>query len=395
MFPEPLPFPRAPYADSLAVHAKLLANFGDRLFAEARAFGVEGSPFEHLHDYVGRIAPASMGVVVDMVPRRQAIELTRDLHGISRALYLIPPRFHFRLLIVARGLVSLHTLEIEGAQTDASRLRVVSRDDVVEPRKQKHRDAGAYTVTRWVAFDREPRYAWRLTPTEPTSWEESADRLLALYEGQVREHLQGYLAAGNSPAETLVQVSSSTRGDGIRAFDRPMHSLVTWFYPRIARAISEAERPDHVPLLLRGNDWGALRWIPVDAPDGGAPPPSIVEALTLPPDRGAPEPDEDEEADADEEAGADEEGAAPTEPPAPAAAKPKRRPTEVELVEVLFQMGIEDEVDRLTTLTSAEVDSEVASVGFDPDEERTFGPGLRQRVMEALVHKSLAAEGEP
>jgi hypothetical protein len=48
-------------------------------------------------------------------------------------------------------------------------------------------------------------------------------------------------------------------------------------------------------------------------------------------------------------------------------------------------MGIADVLDRLTTLTPAEVDREIAAVGFDPEAERAFGPGLRERVMKALL----------
>jgi hypothetical protein len=44
-------------------------------------------------------------------------------------------------VVWARGLVSLHTLEGEDPR-GTPRIAVVSRDDVVEPRKQVHREQG-------------------------------------------------------------------------------------------------------------------------------------------------------------------------------------------------------------------------------------------------------------
>ena len=58
-------------------------------------------------------------------------------------------------------------------------------------------------------------------------------------------------------------------------------------------------------------------------------------------------------------------------------------------------MGMEDVVDRLATLTPAELDREIASVGFDPEAERAFGPGLRERVVRALLKKEIAETPDP
>jgi hypothetical protein len=392
MVPEPLAFPRAPYADALATHAKLLARYEETLLAEPRRFGDDGAPFAFVRDHVGLVLARPTGVAVNMVPRAQAIELTGNFHGISRALYLSPGAFHFRVVVMARSLVSLHTLEVEGAHDDgtaAPRLRVTSRDDVVEPRKQKHRDEGPWTITRWVAFDREPRYAWRPTPTEPASRDETVDRLLALYEGHIRQRLQDFLRAGHSLAEAFVYVrSTGSAGDSVSVFERRAHRAITWGHPEISGTLDETEHPSHAPLFLYTSGWGALRWIDPCAPDGGEAPPGMIEALSLPFDLtklAQDEPDEDD----DEDDGPPPQD--PPEEPAPAPAKPRRKTTDADIVDLIFKMGIESEVDRLTTLTRADLDREIARVGFDPEAERAFGPGLRERVVEALMRRELAA----
>ena len=161
-----------------------------------------------------------------MAPRSVAIDLTSALHGICRPLHLVPEGYRFHVVVGARGLASLHTLEIEDAHGDAPRLRVVSRDDAVEPRKQEHRETDDHTVTRWVAFDREPRYAWRPTPPAPASQDEIADRLIAFYDAPIRREIQSFLSAGHAPEDACVQIGTwVSRGDRLRvdAREPPVH----------------------------------------------------------------------------------------------------------------------------------------------------------------------------
>jgi hypothetical protein len=396
MLPEPLAFPLAPYADALATHAKLLAMHQETLLAEPQRFGDDGAPFCFLSDYAGLVVARPTGVTADMVPRAQAVELTRNFHGISRALYLSPGAFHFRVLVHARSLVSLHTLEVVGAfeaATTTPRLRVVSHDDVVEPRKQKHREAGAWTITRWVAFDREARHAWRPTPTEPASMDETVDRFVALYDAPIHRRLEDYLRKGHSLAESFVYVRSTGRaGDSILALARANHGAVTWGHREIARALQETEHPEHVPVFVHTSGWAALRWIDPRAAGGGeAPPPGMTETFSLPFEMPALDEDEDDEDDDVPHEAPPVQPEAPPVQPAPAPARPRRAPTEAEITDEIFKLGLECEVDRLTRLTRAELDREIAQAGFDPEAERAFGPGLRERVVEAIMKQELAA----
>jgi hypothetical protein len=174
-----------------------------------------------------------------------------------------------------------------------------------------------------------------------------------------------------------------------------MNQLITWHYPVIARAIAETARPGYTPLVLRGNGWGALRWLDAGASDGEGPPPSLLEPPGEPPEPEEPVEDEDEEEDDGENDDEGKEGPAPTAAPVPAPAKPPRKPSAVEMIELFLQMGTEVEVFHLTTLTPAEVDGEIAFAGFDPEVERALGPGIRQRVLVALMRKKGASGGEP
>ncbi len=392
LVPDPLTFPRAPYADALELHAKLLARFEGQLFADAQTFGVEDAPFFFLHDYVGAVWVGGKGVTAGMVPRGDAIERTSALHGICRPLYLTRPGYGFHVVVVARGLASLHTLEIEDARGDAPRLRVVSRDDAFEPRKQEHREIDGYTITRWVAFDREPRYAWRPTPPEPASLDEVADRLIAFYDATLRRELQSFLSPGRAPEDAFVLFRTrGHRGDRILVF--PREQAFALGYASIQSAIlEEPARPGYTPVFVYASGWGALRWIPVDPPAGAAPPPGILAHLQMPFAPREPEEDEAEEDEAEED---EAEAAPPPEAAPPAPARPRSRERDIDLVEAILRMGMEDVVDRLTTLTPAEVDREIAAAGFDPEAERAFGPGLRERVVEAIMKKEIEESPDP
>lgn len=164
LIPEPLPFPRAPYADALETHARLLRRFEPELLLGVRRI-CGGEPAQDIvHGHVGLIVVRATGVTADVVPRARAAADTARFHGIARALHPTPEPLRLQVVVRARSVLSLHTFELEDPDSAAPRLRLVSRDDVVEPLKQDHRSEGAWTITRWVAHDREARYAWRPRP---------------------------------------------------------------------------------------------------------------------------------------------------------------------------------------------------------------------------------------
>lgn len=399
MVPEPLAFPHLPYAEALAVHAKLLAWNEAKLLAEAEELGEKRSPFCYLSEYAGLVAARPNGVTADIISRSHAVDISRKFPGICRELFLDRGKFRFPVVIFARGIISLHTLAAE--HTDgASRLVVVSRNDVVEPQKQKHRPEGSWSITRWVAHDREPRYAWRPTPTRPTTREEIIDRLMALYGPRLRQRIADFLRAGHTPEKTLVHLKSSERvGDILDIRERGNHVALTLGFTEIEEVLDEPSPPGLVAVFIQEHRWGAIRWIAVDAPDAGASlPPGIIEDFVFPWGKPPVDPGDDTASDEDDED--DEEPPPKDEAPKEAAekappvaeTKQKRKLSTREMVERLDQLKLDIEVDRLIELTSAELDREIAEAGFDPEAERAHGPGLRERVVRAIRDRESPAE---
>ena len=329
MIPEPLAFPRAAYADALGTHAALLERYRDDLLTQAREEGAPDEPFCFISDAAGLIVPREKGVDVTIVPRAHAVERMRKYHGVCRALFLHRGALDFPVVVVARGVISLHTFAIEDPD-GTPRLALVSRDEVVEPRKQEHREHGPWTITRWVAHDREARYAWRPTPAEPASREETVARVMALRGAFLRERIAAFLQEGNRPDETFAHFSSSTHaGDRVLVLDRRAYKPLTLFYPGIRAVLDEPGDPRKVPVVLDTRRWGALFWIDPDGPRH-APEPALFEDKwrTWASPRRTPPPfdDFDEPPEGPAEALPEAPPAAP--PPAPEK-KPKRPPVDL------------------------------------------------------------------
>src|SRR5262249_54042603 len=144
MIPEPLAFPRAQWADPLRAHAQLLSRCEGELLHKAREEGEPREPFCFLSDAAALVAARATAATVDFMSGRHAVDATRKPHGVCRELFLDRGGFRFPVIVAARGVISLHTLEVADPR-GAPRLVVVSRDDVVEPREQEHRERGPWT----------------------------------------------------------------------------------------------------------------------------------------------------------------------------------------------------------------------------------------------------------
>jgi hypothetical protein len=372
LIPEPIAFPRAAYTAALAHHAELLALHQDSLLFQARTFGPRDQPpLAFIDQLAGLIEVRRDSTQVLVVRRAQLVAELPDYRGVVRALHLNPGAWRLRVVVLAEGVVSLHTLEVDrsgAARGPSPRLVVVARDVVVEPSQQKHRREGPWTITRWATPDG-PRYAWVPTPAEPPSGEEAIDRALALYGVEVRRRVWDFMRRGYGASDAFVQLmSSELLGDSIGVIPRRNHIALTALRPTISRAIDADTRPGWVPLFFHGSRWMGLRWIEVRAA-GEEPPADVVQArhsLHLVPDAKA---------------------AAPETEAVPSA--PRAKLSDAELLDAIFQMGVDDAVDRLVTLTDAELDREIADAGFDPAAERATGPGLRERVVRALADREL------
>jgi hypothetical protein len=139
-----------------------------------------------------------------------------------------------------------------------------------------------------------------------------------------------------------------------------------------------------VPVILDAREWSALLWIlPDDAEGSSAPPPRIIESRgTGPILDDSPSSQEEEEEDAFEE----EEhtrGAAPP-PVAPEPPRPAKLRHATDVIEQLDQWVLDEEVDRIIELPQKVLERRIAALGFVPETECGYGPGLRERVVRAL-----------
>jgi hypothetical protein len=408
MVPEPLVFPRQPYAEALDVHAQLLARYEGVILSKAQEEGTDDDPFCFLSEKAGTIIPRPKGVAVDVLPRPHAATMMRKYHGILRELFLDRGALRFPVVVLARGVISLHTLAIEDPR-GTPRLVVVSRNDVMEPQKQEHREEGPWIITRWVAHDREPRYAWRPTPVEPASREEAIDRVLALRGALLQEEVEAFLRSGKSPGETFAYMKSGVLGDSCSVSARLGRCPLTWRYPKIEQVLATPADPRYVTVFLDGHEWGALWWMDPHATEGGAaPPPRIVESRAwsmtddVDTDDGLPSDDDDDDDDeappeappATPQPGPAAPGPAQPEAPPPAPEKPRRQLSAMEMVEALDRLGIDFEVERLVKLTKEQLDREIAEAGFDPALEREKGPGVREQVVLAMLDREGAEEDD-
>jgi hypothetical protein len=263
----------------------------------------------------------------------------------------------------------------------APRLDVVERDRVVEPIRQKHRESGAFTVTRWVGPDKEPRYAWVRTPEEPKSDDEAVDRLFALYEVDVRRLAWEAGRYGGLSRFFLSISGTEFLGDSARLLKREGLEAVTVRHPAIRRAIEANEDPRRVPVYIYMGRFAGLRWLELRADDGARERrDEVVERPAGADLQLAPPPAEDAEE---------------REPEAPSPTPPRRKRTDVEVWDAIMQGMIDDEMDRLVGLTDDELDREIAKVGFDAARERAKGPGLRQRVVRAIARRRLEDDPPP
>jgi hypothetical protein len=267
----------------------------------------------------------------------------------------------FQVVVLADGLASLHTVEVREGPRGHVGLDVVARNEVVEPMQQSHWHTGDYAVTGWALPGGERRYAWLPVTKAPSSEDEAVDRVVALHAVRIRRLLRE-LVPDYVPATRLYAYVESREdiGDGVFLCDRERMSPRSPEPARMRRAVQEDRHRGRVPLLVSMNElgyWG-LRWIALAAEDASrARGVEMIEHVPhVPPVR---DPND-------------------TIPPGPYDGGGR--------LDSLWASGLH----HLATCDAAALDSDIAGVGFDPREEREHGPGLRERVMTALVDKRWA-----
>ncbi|MGH7298073.1 MAG: hypothetical protein ACRELB_24245, partial [Polyangiaceae bacterium] len=182
--PEPLPFSRAGYGDTLAAHARLLESHAARLHAASLRRLRTQEDLDLVDHYVGTVfGPDTREERSDLVHRERAVANWRTHRGIASELLSIPGRMLLHVVVTAGSAISLHTMRL-----DMRRLTLEGPAVVVEPRVQRHRVSGLgpVLVTRWVEPSGEARYGWTAVPPEPATGAEACDRLIARYEATAR-----------------------------------------------------------------------------------------------------------------------------------------------------------------------------------------------------------------
>jgi hypothetical protein len=355
MVPAPPTFSLAPLSSALEEHGRLLERARETLVFTYREILEDPRCTGTLTCVIGRDAD---GETVEMLLARDAVlHWVHRVHGVCRALFAIPEeRDALPVVVSSSDVVSLQLLRVElrpGGK--APRLTVCQRDVVVEPARQTHWETGPWTVTRWLepGEGTESRYAWSATPREPRDESEVIEQLVGFYEERISREIRKGLRLG-AVGEVLVFVGSTECcGDFLDCFDRFKLAEMT-DYPTIARAIAEDRRWGHVPVFVMAERYGGLCWVSVGE-DGSTridPRPTLVVQAV-----GLVDPDETDRFCR----------AGQSDPPPPG------------------WPGVEGAIDRLVTLSPAELDAEIRRAGFDPTIERNNGPGLRESVVAAIA----------
>ncbi|HEX4446679.1 MAG TPA: hypothetical protein VH044_08085 [Polyangiaceae bacterium] len=386
--PRPLAFPRGPFAGALAEHHRLLAKHAGAFSFLARKLQ---SSFEvqppHVNDLAAVIDATRTGPDdVQVQPRWEVAQYAVDYRGVLGRLLLRGEPSHMPVVVFANGAASLHVGTLDttaGADRPRGAFVVEAADVVVEPLVQEHNESplGPYLTTRWVHPDGESRYAWVPMPPSPATYEEAAERILRQYEALARQRLWAFLSASgangaNQAWRPLVRLASGPHsGDvvSVVSFDDPLigDGLAPRLLPRIAAAIDRNDWRKHVPVFIAMGKGACLRWLEVQAEEDLAKrldrPMGITEAFTFPL-REAPPRD------------------TPDDPANDSERRSRRRPSAAEAWVAIQRMPCFDAIDRyLAGMSDEEVDREVEKVGFDPERERTRGPGLRERVLQAIA----------
>jgi hypothetical protein len=355
MVPAPPAFSLAPLSSALEDHATLLDRARETLVFANRGILEDDRCPSVLAGFAGRKAD---GEPVEMLlPRNSLMRWAHKVHGVRRALFAPPEeRDALSVVVSSSDVISLQLLRVElrpGGK--APRLTVRQRGVVVEPARQTHWETGPWTVTQWLepGEGTESRYAWSATPREPRNESEVIEQLVGFYEERIGREIRKGLRLG-AVGEVLVFVGSTECcGDYVDCFDRFKLAEMT-DYPTIARAIAEDQRSGHVPVFVMAERYGGLCWVSVGE-DGSTrldPRPTLVAEAV-----GLVDPDE-----TDRFCRAGQSDPPPTGWP-----------------------GVEGTIDRLVTLSPAELDAEIRRAGFDPTIERSNGPGLRESVVAGIA----------
>jgi hypothetical protein len=366
--PEPLPFPREPFEEALAVHLEMFEAHKDEVLAALQETSMAEEDQIPVSDLTAVIeAHKGKPDSVMVGSRGEAAAYLVRYRGLLRALLDRPVGHCTFVAIDAKGVLSLHLAEVTGFETQRFELVMVQRDVAFEPLSLKHRESGRFVVTEWRHKDGERRYAWARIPVEPATDDEAIDRVLVRDGPRMRQAMTDF--ASKHPGKRPLALVMCTRehGDAMEVMDRDRFSGMGARFPAIGRAVERTTRDAGLlPVVVHLGLSAGLRWLQIDKGDRALPP-SLLEQATLP---------------ADEHA---KPFFRPAEPePEPEPEKPRRPLSPAEVIQYIRESGVQDEIDvHLVQMTREEIDRDITTAGFDPAiEHRT--PWLPRKVVEAL-----------
>ena len=369
----PLGFPREPFSTALMKHAELLTAQAERIVHLARELATSVEPHLGAVDLCAIIEMRDTEGSARVELRGDAASYLSRCRGVLQQLLLRPLGDRMPVAVVGWSVVSLHMGRLEkrspGSDDNDLHFVIESRELVVEPLGQEHTrsERGHVLITRWRHPDREDRYAWVPLPPEPASDEEAIDRVLARYDVLIHQRLGAFLADSDEDREPLLLVMSvRAHGDGLDISDRRECGPLINLFPKIARVIHGPRHDGYIPVVVVLGLTAGLRWFPLESETAPEPPPPMMDAMDLP---------------------APSESRLPDVPPPEASVARKRR-SPGEMFQIILRQGICSGIEEwLGRMTNQEVDAEIAMAGFDPQVERSRGPGLRESVLHAILDR--------
>ncbi len=317
---EPIDFPRDLFVDALGEHARLLEAHGEEILSAP--LDHPGKPaderfvaLEELHDYSTLLVSDG---ATHAVHRWRTVDLSyvvQRCRGIVLQLMEMPCEGHGYLVVVARGVASLHLVcgVAPRRAGERPRLEVVTRDLVVEPWEQWHWREGPFVTTWWQTPRRELVASRTPVRPWPSSARAVADAVLTLRAASLRQRLDAF-AREHPRGKPMATLDTSVCGEEIYVLPRREPDPLVDPFPEIVEALRSG-RTGLYPVVVHAYHWAALCWIAGPAATDVALPEPLVVRRTPQPDDDPGDEEEEDVSDGDGDRGAGDESGVKREPP--------------------------------------------------------------------------------
>jgi hypothetical protein len=301
---DPIEFPRDLFAQALAEHARMI---------EAHAAEILAAPLDHPNEQPDQrfveledlgfcttlLASEGDGHRVYRWRTASMSYVVQRCRGIVRQLIEKPPVGQTYLIVVARGVASLHLARwIQPRRAgEGPGLEVVTRNMVVEPWDQWHRRAKGWITTWWrtPVGDLVASRVKALPRARHAG--EVVDRLMNVRGPSIHRHVVDDLRE-DPKLRPLVILDTSLGGDEIIVLGN--RYIPRWInpFPEIVEGV-RAANPGFYPVILYCYSWASLVWRPLDPGIDVAVPARLVVKRTP---QASDRPDDEDEDEAEEAA---------------------------------------------------------------------------------------------